>query len=157
MSTFREFANDTKHAYRELVLNLRGSRDPSPIALFQSGDDAPGMHGLDAAFFENDERRRELIDRFIVPMIHELQPDRVAWAFAGWHYEPIVRGSVTAEQYERDSMREEVITAVVIDREVHETWIAPLVRAPMTVGEWECLPPNEQAGRLVTPIQEALR
>lgn len=150
MSDFREFVNDTKHAYGELTVNLRGSRDPTPMVLFQSGDDVQ-MIAVEAAFFEDADRTVELVERFIVPLVREREPQRVAWAFAAERIEQIVQPSPGPE------LRSEVVAAVVMDRELHETWIAPLTRAPMTVGEWEVLPPNEQAGRLITPIQEALR
>jgi hypothetical protein len=144
--TYREFVDHTKAASAQLVRGLRGGRLPSAVLTLNAGGTVD-LIGVESAFFdpEHPERRVELIDRFVVPLIHEREATMVAWSFAGQH--DVAAGDTR-----------EVLTVVAMDREVHETWLAPLAElAAGTLVPWEPLPPNQQAGRLITPVQEALR
>lgn len=157
MMNFDEFAAEARHALTQLVTDLHGERDPSPMVLMDTPEGIR-MVAVDAEFFHPDypERRRELVSRFVLPMVGEHGAQTVALAYAGWLH----------RQAPEDLDREEVISITVIDREVHRTWYAPLVRDPQpppgsdqhfTVGMWESWPANKQTGIFVTPIQHALR
>lgn len=167
-ATFREFADQVKHSYLELVRHTH-DRDPTPMVIF----DTPGgvrMQGVDAAFFENEERRVELVERFVVPAIGEHGATKAAWAFAG--AVTCCAEAMRSEGREHNPaclvagwgpVVREGIVATVIDPEVHEVWFAETARRDdyeagvWQVGEWEAWTTNEQAGLLLTPIQEALR
>jgi hypothetical protein len=146
-ATFREFADQVKHAYGELVRKTH-DRDPTPMVIL----DTPGgvrMIGVDAEFFTSNGTRAELLDRFIVPAIGEHGATKAAWVFVGTltHRDA---GAVVGSL--------EVAVATVIDAEVHEVWFASVTRGSnLDLGAWNEWPPNAQQGRLLTPIQEALR
>lgn len=144
VGSYREFVDHSKAAAAQLVRGLRGTRPPTPILSMVTQGNVT-LTGIDPAFFAPDhsERRVELIDRFVVPLVREREASMIGWTFAG------LGGR-------RDGA--DLLTVVTMDREVHETWIAPLVElAAGTLAPWELLPPNQQAGRLITPVQEALR
>lgn len=141
---YREFVDHSKAAAVQLVRGLRGTRPPTPM-LTMVADGNVNITGIDPAFFDRDhpERGVELVERFVVPLIREREASMVGWTFAG-------HGG------RRDGA--DLLTVVAIDREVHETWIATLEDvAAGTLAPWELLPPNQQAGRLIQPVQEALR
>jgi hypothetical protein len=145
VTTYDEFAEHTKAAVANQARGLRG-RDPTPMVHFVAGDEV----SLIAAFFDSDhpERRRELVDGFVLPLIRERGASAVAFSFAGTR--------VTTYRGHEDRL--DVMTVVTMDREVQQAWVAAL--ADLAVGAlapWELLPPNQQVGQLVTPIQEALR
>lgn len=147
VESFREFVDHTKAAIVQIVRGLHGARHPAPV-LSMVTDGNVNLTGVDAAFFDpaHLERRGELIDRFVVPLIRERESSMVAWSFV-------------AQQDRIEPLpSREVVTVVAIDREVHETWVAPLHELLAgTLAPWEQLPPNQQAGRLIDPVQEALR
>jgi hypothetical protein len=83
-----------------------------------------------------------------VPLIHERDVRAVAVSFAG------TRQRIGSEGVQLD----EVIVVVAMDREVQEAWVAERTDIEAgTLDAWALLPPNEQVGALVTPLQEALR
>lgn len=151
--TFREFADGVKESLTQLVIGTRGVRDPTPMVLLSRHEGTLQMVAVDHDFFHPDfpERRRELIAKFVVPMIQEHGAEVVAVTHAGWLF----------SASPSDLNRQEVITATIVDREVHEVWWAPLWRdVPghgFMLGEWRAWPANRQSGLFVTPIQEALR
>jgi hypothetical protein len=145
--TYREFVDRTKAASTQLVRGLRGGRLPSAVLTLSVGGEDVDLIGVESDFFdpEHPERRVQLIERFVVPLIHEREATMVAWSFAAQH--DVAAGDTR-----------EVLTVVAMDREVHETWLAPLAELTAgTLAAWDQLPPNQQAGRLITPVQEALR
>jgi hypothetical protein len=102
---------------------------------------------IDPAFFADERARRRLID-FTLALIANHRADKVGWTFTGIGIDEEGGG-------------EDILTAIVVDREVEECWTAPLIRGirpddvPVLHG-W-ALQSNEGAGFMVTPIQEALR
>jgi hypothetical protein len=149
---FRTFADTAKGGMEHLVAGLRGERDPTPMVMLAQGEEV-FMVAVDSDFFhpEFPERRRELLARFVLPMIGEHGAQFVALTYAGWLY----------SNAPDELIRQEVLSVTVVDREVAEVWWAPLWReAPgrdFLLGEWRSWPANRQVGRFVTPIQEALR
>jgi hypothetical protein len=115
---------------------------------------------VEDAFFdpEHPERRAELIEKFIVPLIREREVSMVGWSFGARHTRHSVALDGGGVPRAAGSEEVDVLAVVVIDRERVETWLAP--RADLAAGAlaaWEPLPPNAQEGALITPIQEALR
>lgn len=142
--TYREFVDEMKGAARAALEGVQGERLPTPM-LHVVTDDGIGIAAIDTAFFDTpgrDRRVRMLIERFVIPMVERNDGKMVGWTFAGGTPEG----------------GPDLMTAIAIDREVHEVWIAPLAgTTPNTIGTWVQLSPNKQVGRLITPIQEALR
>jgi hypothetical protein len=160
VTSYREFTDHTKAAVTELVRGYHSQRPPTPMVHMVVEGGNIDLIAVEDAFFdpEHPERRAELIERFIVPLVRERGVSMVGWSFAARH----TRHSVALDHagVPRAAGNEEVdvLAVVVIDRERVETWLAP--RADLAAGAldaWESLPPNEQQGRLITPIQEALR
>lgn len=148
--TYSEFTEHTKAAVTEQVRGLRG-RDPTPMVHMVT-DDAVDLIAVEPAFFDPDhpERRGELVNGFVVPLAQEREASMVAFSFAGTR--------ITTYEGDRDEERLDVMTVVVMDREVQEAWVAPLGDLHAgAIAAWELLPANEQVGMLITPIQEALR
>lgn len=85
-----------------------------------------------------------LIDGFIVPFVREHLPSMVGWTFTAHRW----TRAIGADEYD-------LAMIVVIDRERHETWHAPVLSHRL--GGWISWPPNMQQGRLITTIQETLR
>jgi hypothetical protein len=155
---FNDFAEHTRNALTQLITNMHGDREPSTMVIMQTPDEDVRMVGVDPEFFnpEFPERRRELVGKFVVPMIGEHEATMVAVTYPGWLY----------HDTPDDVLPESIVSITVIDREVHRTWYAPLVRDPQplpgsdqfyTVGLWESWPANKQSGLFVTPIQKAMR
>lgn len=147
---FRDFVEQIKDAAEVIAGNIRGGRDLTPMLHFDSGHQPGGVASiaLEPAFFASAESRAKLVEHIAVPLIEARQPQQVAWTFTG-----------TIGELESDAS-EEVLAAVVVDRERHEAWHAQMLRrddAPPAIGGWRQLPANQQAGFLVTPIQNALR
>jgi hypothetical protein len=157
MTPFREFADGVKESLEKLVMGTRGERDPTPMVLLLR-EEGIQMVAVDHDFFHPDfpERRRELVSKFVVPMIQEHGAQVVGITHAGWLF-----SAAPDDLPDLPVQRTEIITATVVDREVHEVWWAPLWRdVPghgFMLGEWRAWPANRQSGLFVTPIQEALR
>jgi hypothetical protein len=83
VTTYDEFAEHTKAAVANQARGLRG-RDPTPMVHFVAGDEV-SLIAVEAAFFDSDhpERRRELVDGFVLPLIRERGASAVAFSFAG--------------------------------------------------------------------------
>lgn len=134
--TFREFTTGTREAVEHM---LKTVMPPAIIPTLHVDAAGSGPHILVLApeWFVDDASRGRMIDA-LLPTIRGLRAERVAWSFQSTDDDLIV---------------------LSIDRERHETWRAPLL-TPDTrplIGAWVLLPPNQQAGLLVTPIQKALR
>jgi hypothetical protein len=134
---FRDFVEETKDAVRELAGGTRGDRDITPMVHLETEDTGRELIAVDAQFFIKPGGAEELIEGFVIPLIQERMATKIAWTFTAV----------------ADDLR--IVVAVVIDRERHETWLAPLF--PEGVGEWLGIGPNSTYGLLVGPIQEALR
>jgi hypothetical protein len=134
---FRDFVEETKDAVRELAGGTRGDRDITPMVHLETEETGRELVAVDPLFFTEPGGTEDLIEGFVIPLIQERMAIKVAWTF-----------TTTA-----DGLR--MVVAVAVDRERHETWLAPLF--PEGVGEWLGIGPNSTYGLLVGPIQEALR
>jgi hypothetical protein len=136
---FRDFVEETKDAVRELAGGTRGDRDITPMVHLETEETGRELVAVDPLFFTEESGVENLVEGFLIPLIQERMAIKVAWTFT----------SATTT----DNLR--MAVAVVIDRERHETWLAPLF--PEGIGEWLGIGPNSTYGLLVGPIQEALR
>jgi hypothetical protein len=142
-ATLQEFTDNAKDAYSQVARDAANQdRDPAPMIAL---DTPEGVHfiGVDSEFFRPDqpERRRDLISKFVIPMIREHAAWRAAIMHAGW-----MQSGAGPEQTD-------VIVVTIVDGEVSVTFWAPREH-PDRWREWS---PNRQTGLFVTPIQEALR
>jgi hypothetical protein len=134
---FRDFVEETKDAVRALAGGTRGDRDITPMVHLETEASGRELVAVDAQFFAEPGGTEVLIEALVIPLIQERMATKVAWTFT------------TAA----DDLR--MVVAVIVDRERHETWLAPLF--PEGVGDWLGIGPNSTYGLLVGPIQEALR
>lgn len=143
--TFREFTDNVKGAATMQVSLIEGERDIAPLLYLCDGEHVEGVHA-DAAWFAAEDRTL-LVQSLVLPYVEIMRPRFVAWTFTGR------RGNEDGE------WEHETAVAICIEREVHETWLARLVRHDNTasLGAWRSWPANQQEGRMLTPIQEALR
>lgn len=145
---FREFVEETKDAVAMLAGGVSGGRDITPMVHLET-EVGRELVAVDPQFFEVDGGTEQLVGRFIVPMIQERMAMKVAWTFtSALRAKPQFDPPPEAEPAR-------MVTAVVIDGERTEAWLAPLFDG--RVGEWLLLPPNNIHGLLVGPVQEALR
>lgn len=150
--TFREFTDGTLKAVEHMLATVQPPTGEIVPTLHVDGRQGLHILALAGAWFESDETRGRMIDT-LLPTIRSLDAERVAWSFAATiHDDPPYGPTDTA------------IVVVTIDRERHETWRG--LRGPyqwtrfdklLTPIDWQQLPPNEQGGLLLTPIQQALR
>lgn len=148
--TFREFTQETLDAVR-MVAGQLGDRDVTPMVHFETQDGRRELVGVDPLFFTEDGGVTKLIDTFVVPLIREREIQKVAWTFTSAAGPNMYAGGghdVAGPAIVR------VVVALVMDGEVHETWIAPLLPQ---VGDWLSLGANTTDGLMVSPVQEALR
>lgn len=146
---FREFVTETLDAVRMLAGGVQGGRDITPMVHLETPDGRRELVAVDPLFFTEDDGVGELVDRFVVPLVREREATKVAWTFtATWGAQQL------SPTLKVGSIR--IVTAVIIDREVHETWLAPIFDGPR-VGDWLNLGANSTDGLMVGPVQEALR
>lgn len=143
MSDFATFVEDCKGLVETLVRGMSGGRDLPAMLHFRGRGHTEGVH-VDQAWFATDA---PAIENLVVPFIATLRPESVAWTFTGQ------RGRLDG------FWDHHVACVVVVDRERAEVWEARLVRHDQhaSLGAWRPWPVDESAGRLITPIQEALR
>lgn len=144
IATFRDFVEHVKDVAESLTLRMQpASRDLSPM-LFVNAAHLSAV-AIDATSWNRQAGRALLVQDFIIPYVREQGAHMVALMTAGVELSTTQSSDVTA------------ISAM--DREVHEVWMAPINRAhgyAFLVG-WRAWPANQATGRLLTPIQEALR
>lgn len=141
--TFRDFTEETKEAVVALVAGMRGDRDITPMVHLHSEDGGREIIGVEAQFFAEPGGVEQLVERFIVPLVQERMATQVAWTFTGAFQDGYA-----------DPPR--LVVAVVMDREVHEAWVATL-HPDAGVGDWLNLGSNSTYGLMVGPVQEVLR
>lgn len=138
--TFREFVDSARDAGEALIAGRRADRSLTPMVLLDA-DDTINAFAIEPEFFESSERKRALVEGFIVPMVLERRARKVAWictVVVRRHY-----GEVPS------------LLVVGFDGECEEAWIAPLIGEG--IGAWCALAPNESDSIFIQPIQEALR
>jgi|tagenome__1003787_1003787.scaffolds.fasta_scaffold19666626_2 hypothetical protein len=138
---FRQFAEGLQGITRTVLVRnsskQHGATLPSFLHMSKRGHTESQHVGLP----DTAEERRALVETAVVPLVREIAPEVVGWTFEG-----VLDGDAIA-------------VVLVIDRERSETWYAPLARVlgQTLIGDWIPWAPNEQAGTLLTPIQEAMR
>lgn len=137
MSRYREMVDDCKELVTMQVARA-GARALVPMVHID-------RHGGRRGFYAGDEPAA-----LATTVAQEFNPEVVALTFEG------ARGRADGF-FEHD-----VAAVVVIDRERIEVWEARLVRHPdhapgASLGAWRPWPLDAAAGKLTTPIQEALR
>lgn len=143
--TFTEFVEHMKGATTAQVRSIVGENDIVPLIYLSRGGEVDAIHFHPGWLAP--EARSELIENLVLPFVEVYRPEFVAWTFTGR------RGAADGE------WDHETAVALCIERERHETWLSRLVRHDNTasLGAWRSWPANDQEGRMLTPIQEALR
>lgn len=147
MTDFRIFADDCKGLVEHLVRLISGDRDIVPMVHYRDASGHVDGMPIDAAWFA-DGAQDVLVNNLVVPFVQILRPESVAWTFTG-------RRGWTDGFFEHD-----VAATCVVDRERAEIWEARLVRhddGRASLGAWRPWPVDEAGGRLLSPIQRALR
>jgi hypothetical protein len=139
MSTFTPWLGHLQTITRDVIVKNSRGRPLPPFLHFHHPDGRDeSMHvGLPA----DREERAAMLRTGVAELVRIAGPELVGWTFEG------VQGD------------DAVAVVVAIDRERAETWTAPLARAggQTLIGVFSPWPANEQAGSLITPIQEVLR
>jgi hypothetical protein len=141
--TYRDFTLRLHGICRDvLARNSHGRTLPAYLHVAHQDGRVESMHvGLGGTR----EERAELVRTAVAPYVASLVPAIVGWTFEG----------------ERDG--QPLAVTVTVDRERAETWFAYLYRPPEAdetlIGQFRVwpVPPEDQAGTLITPIQEAMR
>lgn len=144
MASFRAFVGDCQGLVAQLVGTIEGEQVFTPMAHFRRGEHTDGI-AVDPRWFDGD--MLTFVRGVALPFIEVFRPESVAWTFCGR------RGRLEG------FFEHEVAGVVVIDRERAEAWEARLVRHDdrASLGAWRQWPVDQVTGRLITPIQEALR
>ncbi len=134
MSAFRQMADDAKELVTMQVCTI-GENDLVPMIHAAHDGEVQGC-------WAGEDLAASAID-----VIRMARPDVLALTFHG------ARGRLDG------FFEHEVATVVVIDRERIEVWEARLVRHDSTasLGAWRLWPLDAAAGKLTTPIQDAMR
>lgn len=143
---YRQFVEQVKDAAQAGAMGLRGSRDLTPFLHLEAEGSRVAVFPIDPNYFAQPTAPR-LVASAVV-LIDDYRADKVAWTFTG--------RSVTEDG------SEDILCALVLDREREEMWTAPIIRGTNDfdrpfLGGWTMEPANVGYGFLVTPIQEALR
>lgn len=156
--TFPEFRDHMKDLSEMLVGGLHGEHEGEDFMpmLLVHGPDGMQVHAVSAALFATPASTMDLIRGFVLPLVRDYRATQVGWSLMAWSA-PVATAVDLEIPPGQHPDRSEIVAAVAIDREVHEVWQAEVYREPARLSEWRRKEPNESAGRLVTPVQEALR
>lgn len=138
---FRQFTEDLQGMTRTVLVRNSSKHGGAPIPPFLHMSRGGHTESQHVGLPDSAEDRRALVETAVAPLVRELAPELVGWTFEG-----IMDGV-------------DIAVVLAIDRERTETWYAPLARVmgQTLMGDWLPWAPNEQAGTLLTPIQEAMR
>lgn len=147
MSDFAVFVADCKGLVEHLVRLITDAEDIVPMVHYRDATGHVDGQPIDAAWFTDSGARDLLVQSLVVPFVEILRPESVAWTFTGR------RG------WSDGFFEHEVAATCVIDAERAEVWEARLVRhdGAASLGAWRQWPVDEAGGRLLSPIQLALR
>lgn len=146
LESYRDFVEALKGLAEHLTDLITGDKAFVPMVHYLADGGVPMSSPVEKGWFE-DEHTMELIENLVIPTALGVSASAVAWSFCGGIEDRAIEPA------------HEAAVLVVIDRERHEVHEARLVRHDnrASLGAWRPWPANQQAGRLVTPIQEALR
>lgn len=149
--TWRDFVEQMKDVGEALVARLRDDRKLSRFCLYMAeADEKPNAVGIPDEHFATDVQIGRLIEMFITPLIVSHGATRVCWLLNTDVLYMRGGGEVTVP---------ECIVLSCFDREVEETWAAPIYRYgdATAIGLWQSWPRNGTSTELVSPIQQAIR
>lgn len=148
---WRDFVEGMKDMGESMVAGLRDDRPLTPFFLYANETEAAlGGMAIPPAHFQDDERLESLVRAFVIPLVLEAQATRVAWLLNADVRYLRTGGRIDAP---------ECVVLAVFDREVEETWAAPIYRYgdATAIGVWQAWPASQTSSRLIEPVQQAIR